>query len=389
METTEQAAEPGIQDFIKQNHKKKFRFGVFMAVLCAIYWGVWYVPGYAVWEMPDFLPALSTNIFDDGTVTDPDAVNLICCVVLCLANAIIDFLILFIWNGYLGKIREFIRTFKEFKAANIYFMYAGICGAGAVFGTYVAAQFLNPGFAAVAGVLYALVGTVMSILYLHQKVTKRGFVAVFIMVGGAVVLFAGTIFGGAESSNMTLGILGGVLCAVCWGLEGTLAGKALDYCEPDIGIQLRFFWEMVLWIVVTVVLFIAGVPVYSTIGTAFTDPYILLVIILLGFSFAWCYVCWYKSFPFIGVARGQAVGSLYAACSIVFLILFCGVDNAIGGSDMAHVLPTIGGLIICLFGSYLIATEDAEGLVSLKDESVMNIGNEKETEKEEKKEEKE
>jgi drug/metabolite transporter (DMT)-like permease len=363
------AASSSLDEFIKANHKKKFQFGIIAALLCAIYWGVWYVPGYAVWEMPDFLPAVMDNMMDAGY--GADVTYTMACILLCLVNAIIDTLILFIWNGALGKMGELKRTFVEFKAANIYFVYAGICGAGAVFGTYVAAQFLNPGFAAVAGVLYALVGTIMSVLYLHQKVTKRGYIAVVIMIVGAFVLFAGTIFGGGESANMALGVIGGAMCAICWGLEGTFAGKALDYCEPDCGIQLRFFWEMVLWFIVCGVLAITGVPIFSTIASVVTDPYILLVVILLGFSFAWCYVTWYKSFPFIGVARGQAIGSLYAACSIVFMVLFFGVDNAIGGHDMAHVLPTIGGLIICLFGSYLIATEDAEGLVSLKDDSVM------------------
>ena len=375
----EVARPPELDEFIKANHKKKFQFGVIAALLCAIYWGVWYVPGYAIWYMPDFLPQLEFNIVDSGTgsydvINDvfSDEVCLMACILLCLVNAIIDTLILFIWNGALGKIGELKRTFVEFRAANIYFVYAGICGAGAVFGTYVAAQFLNPGFAAVAGVLYALVGTIMSVLYLHQKVTKRGYIAVIIMIIGAFVLFAGTIFSGQESSNMTLGILGGAMCAICWGLEGTFAGKALDYCEPDCGIQLRFFWEMVLWIIVCVALAAAGMPIFSTLGAIFEDPTILLVVILLGFSFAWCYVTWYKSFPFIGVARGQAIGSLYAACSIVFMVIFFGVENAIGGTDLVqYVLPTIGGLIICLFGSYLIATEDAEGLVSLKDDSVM------------------
>lgn len=368
--TTEAAVTPELEEFIKANHKKKFKFGIIAALLCAIYWGVWYVPGYAIWDMPDFLPAVMDNMIADGV--GDDASYTLACILLCLVNAIIDTLILFIWNGSLGKIGELKRTFVEFKAANIYFVYAGICGAGAVFGTYVAAQFLNPGFAAVAGVLYALVGTVMSVLYLHQKVTKRGYIAVIIMIVGAFVLFAGTIFGGTPSKNMTLGIIGGIMCAVCWGLEGTFAGKALDYCEPDCGIQLRFFWEMVLWIIVCVVIALCGVPIFSTIGSIISDPYILLVVILLGFSFAWCYVTWYKSFPFIGVARGQAIGSLYAACSIIFMFLFFGIDRGIGGSDLvANVLPTIGGLVICLFGSYLIATEDAEGLVSLKDDSVM------------------
>ena len=29
-----------LDDFIKANHKKKFRFGIIAALLCAVYWGV-------------------------------------------------------------------------------------------------------------------------------------------------------------------------------------------------------------------------------------------------------------------------------------------------------------------------------------------------------------
>ena len=99
---------PELEEFIKANHKKKFQFGIIAALLCAIYWGVWYVPGYAIWVMPDFLPQLEVNIVESGHGSY-DAINelfsddvcLEACVLLCLVNAIIDTVILFIWNGAL------------------------------------------------------------------------------------------------------------------------------------------------------------------------------------------------------------------------------------------------------------------------------------------------
>ena len=158
------------------------------------------------------------------------------------------------------------------------------------------------------------------------------------------------------------------MAAVGWGLEGVVAGKALDVCEPDVGLHLRFCFEALIWVVILVVLTLLGIPMFSTFGLLL-DPATILVILLLGLSFAWCYVCWYKSFPMLGVARGQAVGSLYAACAVIFLCIFAGPAGALGYTDETMALivgSTIAGLIICLIGSYLLASEDTEGLVSLK-----------------------
>ena len=45
-------------------------------------------------------------------------------------------------------------------------------------------------------------------------------------------------------------------------------------------------------------------------------------LLLAGATFAFCYVSWYKSFPLIGVGRGQAIAALYGAFAVVFLACF-------------------------------------------------------------------
>ncbi len=366
-----------IETLVKADHKKKIRFGLIMGILCALYWGVWYVPGYAVWGMNDFLDpdciaGLGGAILEKKDVSTDTAYVLECLFLTCI-NATACALVLFIWNGALGKLPEFKRTLCEVKAASKYFMLAGICGACAVSGTYIAAAFLSPGFAAVAGLLYPIIGTIMSVLYLKQKVSKRGYLAIIVLLAGGITLYAGSMITGTDSANPALGALGGIMAAVGWGFEGVVAGKALDICEPDVGLHLRFCFEAVFWWIVMAVLMIAGFPMMDTIGEI-ADPSIFLVVLLLGLSFAWCYVTWYKSFPFLGVARGQAVGSLYAACAVVFLIIFFGPASALGYTDSTSsgdkailIGSTIAGLIICLIGSFLIATEDSEGMVSLRD----------------------
>ncbi|WP_235584825.1 DMT family transporter [Candidatus Methanomethylophilus sp. 1R26] len=349
-----------------------------MGILCALYWGVWYVPGYAVYDLPDLLNSLSANLTENHPSLSTDANTLMVCVFLTGLNAIACALVLFIWNGALGKLPEFHRTLVEFKAASKYFLLAGICGACAVSGTYIAATFLSPGFAAIAGLLYPIIGTIMSVLYLKQKVSKRGYLAIIVLLAGGITLYSGTLIAGnTESSNPTLGAIGGIMAAVGWGFEGVVAGKALDICEPDVGLHLRFCFEALFWIIVMLIFTGCGYNLFYAIGDVLCDPADFVVVLMLGLSFAWCYVTWYKSFPFLGVARGQAVGSLYAACAVIFLIIFFGPEDALGYDDDSMALivgSTIAGLIICLIGSFLIATEDSEGLVSLRTETKTDDG---------------
>ena len=358
-----------IEEIKKMDHKTKIRIGLVMGIFCALYWGVWYVPGYAVWNM-DILTQLTPNIEADGY--GGDFSYLTTCLFLTGFNAIACAIVLFIWNGALGKLPELKRTTVQFKGASKYFLMAGLCGACAVFGTYIAAAYLSPGFAAVAGLLYPIIGTTLSVLVLKQKVSKRAYLGITVILIGGITLYAGTLaVKGADGS--IIGFIGGIMAAVGWGCEGAVAGKALDTCEPDVGLHLRFIFEALFWIIVMVVLQLAGIPIFSTIGEIL-DPATLFVFILLGLSFAWCYVSWYKSFPFLGVPRGQAIGSLYAACAIIFLTIFAGPANGLGYAgfeDQMWIIvgSTIAGLLICLVGSYLLGSEDTEGLVSLREES--------------------
>ncbi len=355
-----------LEEIKKMDHKTKIRIGLVMGLLCALFWGIWYVPGYAIWAM-EVLNDLIDNVASAGF--GDDFSYLTGCLFLTGFNAIACALVLFIWNGALGKLPELKRTAVQFRGASKYFLMAGCCGGIAVFGTYIAAAYLSPGFAAVAALLYPIVGTTLSVLVLKQKVSKRAYLGITVILIGGITLYAGSIVTSGVGSM--IGLIGGLMAAIGWGCEGAVAGKALDTCEPDVGLHLRFLFEACIWIVIMIVLAVCGVPIFSVLGQ-FSDPSILFVFLLLGLSFAWCYVCWYKSFPFLGVPRGQAIGSLYAAFAVIFLAIFLGPAEGLGYDDSTMTIivgSTIAGLIICLIGSYLLGSEDTEDLVCLKEES--------------------
>ena len=357
-----------VEELKRIGHKKKVRIGILMGVFCALFWGIWYVPGYAVWNL-DIMIDLGSNIAEAYPDMDEGTLGVLQAVFLTGINAIACALVLFVWNGCLGKTRELKRTVVQFKSASKYFLAAGICGACAVSGTYIATYFISAGFAAIAGLLYPIIGTLLTVLVLKQKVSRRAYLGIAVILLGGVTLYLGTIAAnGLEGS--VIGLIGGIMAAVGWGCEGAVAGKALDLCEPDVGLHLRFIFEALFWCIVMACLAVAGVPIFSTVGMLL-DPTTLLVVILLGLSFGWCYVTWYKSFPFLGVPRGQAIGSLYAAFAVIFLCIFSGPSVALGYTDDTMWLivgSTVAGLVICLIGSYLLASEDTETLVSLRDD---------------------
>ena len=150
------------------------------------------------------------------------------------------------------------------------------------------------------------------------------------------------------------------MTALGWGLEGAVAAKGMDVSEPDVALTLRFILEAVLWWVIVVpVLIIIGVPVFDY-AAQMLDPALIVVLVMLGLTFGYCYVTWYKSFALIGVGRGQSLGTLCGLFSCVFLLVFCGQEQ-----DWTLWL----GILICVVGSFLLVSEDPSTMDSIRGSS--------------------
>ncbi len=148
------------------------------------------------------------------------------------------------------------------------------------------------------------------------------------------------------------------MAAVGWGIEGAIAGKGLDISEPDVGLTLRFLGENIIWwIIIIPILAIIGFPMYSYAIQAFEPPLALLVLVFAGITFGFCYVSWYKSFPLIGVGRGQGIGNLYGFFAVIFIFLFFG--------DVPQWTILLGGTL-CIIGSFVMFTEEAAEIETLR-----------------------
>ena len=328
-----------------------------MAIFCAVFWGLWYVPGDMVWYLEPFVTMQAEMTAFSGSETTS---FMVFAVFITGLNALLVVAALSVWNLWMGKFGEMKRTLCEMKACNKYYFLASICGGPmAILASFLAMGFIGGAFAAVAALVYPVIGSLVSRSWLGQKMSTRAMMGIIIIVIGGMTSYAGGLIDELSSGDVQIwGFVGGIMAAVGWGLEGCVAGKALDVSEPDVGIQVRFMFETLIWWVIAFpILALAGYPIYEYLGKI-TDPTLIVVLLMLGFTFGFCYVTWYKSFPLIGVGRGQAIGSLYALMAVIFIFLFV-------GSAPGWLL--FAGAALCIIGGLVMASEGTDTISSLRD----------------------
>lgn len=326
-----------IEELRVEYRNRQVRWGFIWALWCAVLWGAWYVPGTVIYEVEPFV-GLADNY-------------LLAALVITILNAIAVLLAMFVWMGALGKIGDYGRTLMQPRISRWY-LPAGVAGMLAIFGSILAIAYVGTAFAAVAALLYPIVGAFAARAWYGETITKRAALGIAVIVLGGVVIFAPGILGeitGAGGGGW-LGYLGGLMAIVGWGLEGAIAGRALDVSDPDIGLPLRFTAEVAIWLVIAVPLasILAGGTFWAAVGASLTSGPVLLLMLLLGLTFGFCYVSWYKSFPLIGVGRGQAIAALYGPLALVWLYVFTleppGIQFAVGA-------------VIAVVGSFILFTE--------------------------------
>jgi drug/metabolite transporter (DMT)-like permease len=334
-----------VQQLRREYRNRQVRWGFIWAVWCAVLWGAWYVPGTVIYsEVPFVDLAGSTGDY------------LLAATVITTLNAVAVLLAMYLWVAVLGKTGEYVRTMRRVRISRWYAP-AGLAGMLAIFGSILAIAYVGAAFAAVAALLYPIVGALLARLWYNERITRQAAVGIIVIVAGGVIIFAPGIveeLAGAGTGGL-LGYVGGALAFIGWGIEGAIAGRALDVSDPDVGLTLRFTAEVALWVLVVVPITwgLVGNRLWEVIGAALANPNNLLLLVLLGLTFGFCYVSWYKSFPLIGVGRGQAIAALYGPLALVWLYLFT--------LEAPGVQFVVGGLI-AVIGSFVLFTEKRDVL---------------------------
>lgn len=336
---------------LKQHFARHQRWGFRWALWTAVLWGAWYIPGTALWyEYP-------YNIISEAAQGE----RLVATAVMTWIHAIAVFGFLFLWNGSLGKLKDYGRTLVRFRKISKWYALASLFGGPmAIFGSYMAMGFVGPVFAAVTSLFYPVVGAVIARLWLNEKISAQVAIGMAIIIMGGVVIYVPGLFGEmSDNSNAWLGYLGGILTAVGWGIEGAVASRAMDVTDPDVGIQCRFTFEVVFWavLVLPLLMLLTDLPVWFYIKETLSSSSAMIWMLLASVCHAFCYTAFYKSFPLVGVSRGEAISNLHGVFAVIFV------------AAVTLELPAwnfLVGLFIAMLGSYVMFREPPEALAELR-----------------------
>lgn len=331
-------------DVIRQRHRKvSFAWGFRWALITAIMWGAAFMPAGAAWyvkplnEIPLLMGAVVMTAF----------------------TALFIIIFMIIWLAAAKKLREYWLTLRNLKVSKWYFAAAVLGGPIAYFGMYLAMGYAGPVFSILASLMYPVVGAIGARIVHKEKISKRCALGIATIILGGVALYVPDIIAefGSGTGNW-LGYLGGLMTAFGWGLEGVVAAVALDVTDPDVGLAVRYTAEPIYWFAILIPLINFKFPIWNSIGQTLSNGTLMGLLLVAGIALSWTYLAWYKSFPLIGVARGQAIASISAFTTIIFTAIF------------TLVLPSwqfIIAAIIIVGGAFLMITEELDDLEVLRD----------------------
>ena len=327
----------------RQDYLRSYtRWGYYWALWAAVLWGAWYVPGTAIWYEQPFA-ALNVG---------KPALFLMAAAILTAFHSCLVVIFQLLWLALLKKLPDFFRTLWRFRSISKWYFLAAIMGGLiANFGSYLAMGYVGAVFAAVAGLLYPLIGAALARFFYQERMGSRSVFGIAIIIIGGATIYIPALVDELSNGNGTrwLGYLGGAMIAIGWGVEGAIVGRIMDVTDPDCGVTIRYIAEALYWmlLILPAIAWLTPLPIYQIARQAFTwQPLIYLSVGAI--SFAFCSVAWYRSFPLIGVGRGQAIGAFYAVFAILFSILF------------TLKLPEwyfLIGLVLVIFGGFIIVSD--------------------------------
>lgn len=341
-----------------------FRKGVTLAVLSGIAYGL-----YSAFLTLAESEGIWSEWFGGSSVLSAFAVTF---VLASLASGIND-LLSGVWSllnvALHGEFGDFLSTCAS-KPGRVMMLCAVVGGPiGAtlyVIALNMATAAGAPGIIVPIAALNVAAGAVLSHILFKQELNAR-------MVFGIVVcLVCCGVIGGTSFSNVGTDVLVACLfalgAAICWGVEGCIAGFGTALIDYNVGITIRQITSGLVTLFVLVPLLCAvggeGIALYpQVLGAALADK-AMIAFVVSGFFSMYAYSLWYKGNAMCGTALGMACNGMYSFWAPLFIWVVNGLLN-LGGQAAAYPPLTwvqwIAAVVMAL-GIFIIATDPLEYL---------------------------
>ena len=248
---------------------------------------------------------------------------------------------------YLWRKRKLFELKRTIKSKNMFLIFLGALFGGPIgmSGYLLGIKYMGASYTASFSCTYLILGTVLSVVFLKEKINLKMIIAVLINMAGIFILNFQVNEMDSDKISI-LGIFSLILCIFGWALEGLIASYILKYknvdTEPSIAIFIRQLTSTVFYSF----LIIPYIRAYNLVFIVLKSNialYIALISVIGSLSF----FLWYYSMSIVGVARGISLNISYIIWTIIFEIIVFNVKFQLN-FIVASILLIVSVILIAI-----------------------------------------
>jgi len=322
-----------------ENNKGNYKVGVLAGIGSAITWGIDTVLMVIVLAMSPFLPENAVFLAPFITAFFHDAFSAIWT---------------FIYLAFKKQLRPLFKAMKT-KSALFVALAALLGGPVGMTGYVLAVKLIGPSYTAIISSLYPAFGAVLAYFILKEKITKKGWVGLFVAVLGICIVG----YSPSESGISIVGIIWALVCVLGWGSECVICaiGMKGDEVSAEFALQIRQLTSGLVYAFLII-------PVIGGIGLSIEvlRTSVIWWVLAIALSGTLSYLFYYQAIYKIGATKAMGLNITYVVFSIAF-------DIFINGTQLS--LKTIICSIMVMGGVYFVAKAPEEEL----EEELENVPN--------------
>lgn len=220
--------------------------------------------------------------------------------------------------GFTGKLRSLWKTI--FCRDTLYCMLGALFGGPLAMSCYLLSiNEGNPAVTATVTASYPLIGTLLAVLVLRERVHKLSWIGLLICIAGLISL----VFSDAGSSSVFTwkGIAFALVAALGWALESVVCayGMREGKIEPEIALLVREITSALTYIILVLPWVVGGYSgLFGSVGLIATDLNAISLLIITALVGMLSFFSWYASIESIGAARALCLNVTYSFWTIAF-----------------------------------------------------------------------
>jgi choline transport protein len=248
---------------------------------------------------------------------------------------------------YLWRKRKLFELKRTIKSKNMFLIFLGALFSGPIgmSGYLLGIKYMGASYTASFSCTYLILGTILSVVFLKEKINLKMIIAVLINMAGIFILNFQVNEMDSDKISI-LGIFSLILCIFGWALEGLIASYILKYKNADTEPSIAIFIRQLTSTVFYSFLIIPYIRAYNLVFIVLKSNialYIALISVIGSLSF----FLWYYSMSIVGVARGISLNISYIIWTIIFEIIVFNVKFQLN-FIVASILLIVSVILIAI-----------------------------------------